>query len=90
MEWRDQSACRDVDPELFFPLTSTGPSEYQIAKARAICSTCAVRVACLEWSLANDVTHGVWGGLSEHERHDLLRARSQRADHTVSAGAPSA
>jgi WhiB family transcriptional regulator, redox-sensing transcriptional regulator len=90
MEWRDQSACREVDPELFFPLTASGPSEYQISRARAVCSTCVVQAQCLSWSLDNDVTHGVWGGLSEQERHELLRERRRRtADQTVTAGASS-
>jgi WhiB family transcriptional regulator, redox-sensing transcriptional regulator len=88
MEWRDQSACREVDPELFFPLTASGPSQFQIAKARAVCATCVVRLQCLNWSLDNDVTHGVWGGLSENERHDLLRARRRSdANQSVSVGA---
>ena len=30
MDWRHQSACRDEDPELFFPVGNTGPALTQI------------------------------------------------------------
>jgi WhiB family redox-sensing transcriptional regulator len=34
---------------------------------------CEMRTACLEYALANDERFGVWGGLSEKERHQLRR-----------------
>ncbi len=71
MDWRHRAACRDEDPELFFPIGDTGPALVQIEDAKAICRVCPVVSACLEWALETDQDAGVWGGLSEPERRRL-------------------
>ena len=43
--------------------------------AQKICADCPVKLACLEYALANRVDHGVWGGTSERERRRILRHR---------------
>ena len=42
MDWRHRAACRDEDPELFFPIGNTGPALLQIEEAKAVCRRCAV------------------------------------------------
>ncbi len=42
MDWRHESACRDEDPELFFPIGNTGPALLQIEEAKAVCRRCDV------------------------------------------------
>jgi len=68
--WLEQVACRDEDPELFFPL----PSEDE-APALAICARCTVREQCLALALAFGERYGVWGGLGEADRRQLLDGR---------------
>ena len=82
-EWRELSACRDSDPNLYFPIGSTGPAVGQIEKALAICSTCSVQEACLQYALETNQEAGVWGGYGEDERRRLrkrwLAERRRRA-----------
>lgn len=68
-EWQTESACRGVDPELFFPAT-----EDEAAPAKAICATCPVRMACLAFALERNEKFGVWGGMTEKERTRLSPA----------------
>lgn len=79
MDWRHRAACRDEDPELFFPIGNTGPALLQIEEAKQVCRRCEVVEDCLAWALESGQDAGVWGGLSEDERRTLKRRR-QRAN----------
>jgi WhiB family transcriptional regulator, redox-sensing transcriptional regulator len=69
--WRTEAACRDVDPELFFPDGDVKSARVQVKAAKLICRGCRVRAICLSWALASGQEAGVWGGLTEGERHGL-------------------
>ena len=75
--WRDHAACRNTDPELFFPIGTTGPALRQIGEAKRICRACPVRAQCLAWALDNGITDGVWGGTTEDERRAIRSLRRQ-------------
>jgi WhiB family redox-sensing transcriptional regulator len=62
--------CTDEDPELFFPVGTSGPAMAQAAAAKAVCFRCPGerRAACLDQALQQRLTDGVWGGLTEQER----------------------
>ncbi len=68
-DWRSAAACRSADPELFFPVSDSGPSLVQATEAKAICAGCPVRRQCLAFALRTRQVHGIWGGLTERERH---------------------
>ena len=81
-DWRIHSACRDTDPDLFFPVGTTGPAIEQIASAKAVCGECDAQTECLEFALATNQDSGVWGGTSEEERRKLRKvwlARRRKA-----------
>jgi WhiB family transcriptional regulator, redox-sensing transcriptional regulator len=71
--WHDQAACRDADPDLFFPAGPTGPALRQVDEAKRICRSCPVEARCLAWALDHGVTDGVWGGTTEDERRAIRR-----------------
>ncbi|MER5551781.1 WhiB family transcriptional regulator [Streptomyces sp. NPDC002793] len=76
--WRMRAACREEDPDLFFPIGSSGPAVMQTAEAKTVCGTCPVREKCLEWALENGQDAGVWGGMDENERRALKRRRARQ------------
>ncbi len=71
--WRATAACRDTDPDLFFPIGTTGLAITQIDEAKAVCMSCPAQIECLEFALRANQDTGVWGGTSEEERRDLRR-----------------
>jgi len=75
-EWQLLGSCRGQDTELFFhPEGERGPSRAnREAAAKAVCATCPVLLQCRAHALASREPYGVWGGLSEHEREDLVAA----------------
>lgn len=75
MDWRQRAACRDEDPELFFPIGNTGPALVQIEEAKQVCRRCPVIEECLQWALETGQDAGVWGGTSEDERRAMKRRR---------------
>jgi WhiB family redox-sensing transcriptional regulator len=75
-DWRESAACRDADPELFFPVSEIGPGARQVAEAKAVCARCPVRDRCLDYAVDAGLDHGVFGGLTERERRALVRRHS--------------
>ena len=73
-DWRVGAACSDTDPDLFFPVGTTGPAIEQIQSAKAVCGECDAQSDCLEFALATNQDSGVWGGTSEEERRKLRKA----------------
>lgn len=83
INWREQAACLDTDPELFFPVGTTGPALDSIEQARQICRACPVQPACLDWALHHGADQGVWGGMDEQQRATLRRRRRAGLDRPI-------
>ena len=82
---RPRPACADEDPELFFPIGDTGPALLQIEEAKAVCRRCPLMETCLQSALERGEEAGVWGGLSERERHSLKRRAARNRAREASA-----
>lgn len=84
-EWMARSACRDVNPELFFPVAQSGPL-LRIAETAAlsVCVGCPVLAACQRWALATHQEDGVVGGMTESERRAVWerQAAARATEHT--------
>lgn len=80
-EWQLQAACRGMDTEVFFhPDNERGPRRAaREAAAKAVCARCPVIRQCAEHALRVREPYGIWGGLSESERDDVLAGRRTAA-----------
>ena len=68
------------DPEMWFSHDAE-----EIAHAKAICSRCPMRDACLQAALDFGDKEGVWGGLTPDERGRLVRKRQRKSRAKVAS-----
>jgi WhiB family transcriptional regulator, redox-sensing transcriptional regulator len=78
-DWRADSACRNADPDLFFPVAGGTVASRQVAKAQKICASCPVKKQCLEFAMRTHEPAGIWGGTTPEDRIRARRARNRRA-----------
>jgi WhiB family transcriptional regulator, redox-sensing transcriptional regulator len=68
IDWQEAAICRQADPELFFPIGTSGA---EIQRPKAVCARCPVRRPSLAYALATRQEFGIWGGRDENERRLL-------------------
>ena len=87
-DWRRAAACRDVDPETFYPPQGWAGT-LLTATAVRICTECPVRAACLAdvmaWERPSE-RHGVVGGLTGPERSELAQRLDAQSTGTAAGG----
>ena len=77
--WQLRAACRGPRSTVFFPPASgerRDQRESRETRAKVICGECSVRTECLDYALSIKEPHGIWGGLNEAERLELLATRT--------------
>jgi WhiB family redox-sensing transcriptional regulator len=77
--WQLKAACRGPQAVVFFPPSHGERKEDRQERegaAKAICGTCSVCQACLDYALRIREPHGIWGGLNEIERKQLIDRRA--------------
>jgi WhiB family transcriptional regulator, redox-sensing transcriptional regulator len=84
--WMSRGACRQADPELFFPISVTAPGAQQAEAAKTVCGGCSVRANCLSYAL-EAMPEGIWGGTTPEERRAVRRSSSRRSRGTAAAAA---
>jgi hypothetical protein len=94
LDWRDRAACSALPLSLFFedvyPSNDDGTDGALIPealeRARGICASCPVRLACHEDAMTHEAgaaanrRHGVSGGLTPAQRYSLWRRDSWRCE----------
>ncbi len=77
-QWQWRAACREADARLFFhPEGERGPARAKReAAALAVCAGCPVLDECRRHGLGVRETYGVWGGLTEEDRQQILRSET--------------
>jgi len=79
LNWWSEAACQHADPDLFFPVSSTGRGGEE-ARAKVICGRCPVRTECLDYAMeAGAPLQGIWGGTSDQDRSRLRRSHRRAA-----------
>lgn len=76
--WQGRAACRGPQASAFFPPAYVERKDERVARearAKSICAGCTVRVECLDYAIRIREPHGIWGGLNENERKQLLDRR---------------
>ena len=72
-DWQMAARCRGRTDLFFHPHGEREPVRGQReAAAKQVCASCPVRRECLDHALTSGEPYGVWGGLSESEREELL------------------
>lgn len=66
----EQAACRDADPDTFFPEGDRLREDTVMAKA--ICHDCPIKTECLMVAMTHDY-QGIWGETTYEERRALRR-----------------
>jgi WhiB family transcriptional regulator, redox-sensing transcriptional regulator len=73
--WQVRAACRGPQASVFFPPPQFERKDEKLereGRAKMICAACSVRQPCLEYAISIREPHGIWGGLNENERRQLL------------------
>jgi WhiB family redox-sensing transcriptional regulator len=78
-EWIHKAACKNADPEIFFPPRDKVLYTKIAIQAKVYCNgpkgntPCPVRAECLWYAITDDAQHGIFGGLSHRERNAMVR-----------------
>ena len=73
--WQVEALCKGNQAHLFFPpstLERKEERERREQRAKAVCMVCPVKQECRDYALEIREPYGIWGGLTEAERRQML------------------
>lgn len=87
-DWQLSAACRDRDPDLWFPPEATSDSGIPKKSdpplpGQVICHGCPVEAECGEWAIATGIRYGIYGGMlpgTRERRRKALMYAARDAD----------
>ena len=78
--WQARAACRGPQAAVFFPPTHAERKEDKIDRENAgqgdLRAPASSSSDCLEYAIRIREPHGIWGGLNENERKQVLQRRA--------------
>ena len=81
MTWRDESACRDTPPDVFYPTPDPNANARKnrtdpYAAARIVCDGCPVQADCLTEAVTTGDPFGFRAGLTPDQIGDIIAKRT--------------
>ncbi|MER6126814.1 WhiB family transcriptional regulator [Streptomyces sp. NPDC001795] len=74
-DWQQRAACRGLGSYFYSPQGERGRSRRaREQRALAICARCPVLEACGAFALGAHEPYGVWGGMTESQRRQILES----------------
>lgn len=73
--WQPVALCSGNHSHLFFPPSTSerkDERERRETRAKSICQICPVKKPCLDYATEIREPYGIWGGLTEAERRQLI------------------
>ena len=73
--WQPIALCRGNHSHLFFPPSTSERKEERERReirAKAVCTVCPVQTDCRDYAMQIREPYGIWGGLTEAERRQVV------------------
>lgn len=67
-EWRAKAQCKGIDPSTFFTV-----DVIKVKSVKKICENCSVKEDCLQFALTNEISWGIYGGMTPKERNRAFK-----------------
>ena len=78
LELVGETPCQNA-PSLFFNESENGGTNPNLKFAKRQCESCPALLVCRQYAIDQEEEFGVWGGMSERERLNIIRTKRREA-----------